>query len=359
MSIKIHPGFKINGFSSGEEDLKEIAYSLIKEGNKEEGIIGDFLLDWLSEEQSIRVSTSGSTGKPKLLDVEKEHMINSALATSEFLGLEAGDRALLCLSADYIAGKMMLVRSMTVGLDLDIVSPSKDPLEFVDKTYDFSAMVPLQAMASLSKLTQIKKLLIGGAPINSGLKEAISNTGIQNCFETYGMTETISHIALKQVSNSNKSESPRPFVLLPHISIRTDERNCLIINAPTLSKETIITNDVVELVSEKEFYWLGRYDNLINSGGVKLLPEQIEAKLASVLEKPFFISSLPDEALGEKVILVIEGKEDDACNESMARAQLDRYEQPKEIVFLTYFKRSNNGKILRQESLDVFLNSNN
>ncbi|MGB5169898.1 MAG: AMP-binding protein [Eudoraea sp.] len=352
MSTNLHPKFQINGHYTNREDLIEIAYSLIKEGNDEEQKVGDFLLDWLSEDDTITVTTSGSTGTPKQIVLQKIQMVNSAKATIDFFNLEEGDSALLCLSAQYIAGKMMLVRAMVGGLSLDIVPPSSDPLRFLDKSYDFCAMVPMQVKASLDKLSQLKTLIIGGAPINTELLKKLEKSGHQNCFETYGMTETITHIALKRLSKEN-SDQPMPFAVLPGITIGIDNRNCLIINAPLILENSMITNDIVEMVSEKEFNWLGRYDNIINSGGIKLFPEIIEKKLGQLIPLKFFISSIPDEVLGEKVVLILEGDKTDAYHEAIEKAGLSNYEKPKELFFLPKFKMSQNGKILRTKTLSA------
>ncbi|MEK6154246.1 AMP-binding protein [Flavobacteriaceae bacterium 3-367] len=343
---KIHNRFKLNGISFSREELKEVAYSLIKEGAPWELSMGDFLLDWLSDVPTLEVMTSGSTGKPKRLTLQKQAMVNSALATGDFFGLEVGDTALLCLPTNYIAGKMMLVRAMILGLELYYVEPTAQPLQAARGRYHFVAMVPLQLAASLDELPRIKKLIVGGAPIPHALKEKIGDmpTAI---YETYGMTETITHIAAKKITGPD-----RPFTILPGVVISKDERDCLVINAPHLLKETIPTNDVVDLVSETEFQWLGRYDNIINSGGVKLLPETIEAKLSPFVENRFFVAGLPDSKLGEKLVLVVEGApEEDLLAKLKASKKLKAFEVPKEVVAVEKFEETKNGKILRAASL--------
>ncbi|KKM91697.1 hypothetical protein LCGC14_1225890, partial [marine sediment metagenome] len=292
---KIHSRFKLNGNSFSRDELKEVAYSLIKEADSFEKEIGDFLLDWLDESPTLQVHTSGSTGKPKTITLQKSHMVNSALATGKFLELEPGDSALLCLPVVYIAGKMMLVRAIVLGLELDYVPPSSKPLIDIRKSYDFCAMVPLQLENSLDRLYLIKILIVGGAPITQIVLlklERLQERKLQRAkgdvvstknfstevFETYGMTETITHIALKKlrvglIDNLGKigriverQTDTLNFKILPEITISTDDRNCLRIDAPKISKETIVTNDVVNLISNTEFQWLGRFDNIINSG---------------------------------------------------------------------------------------------
>ena len=236
---------------------------------------------------------------------------------------------------------MMLVRAMILGLDLEFVAPSSHPLRNVDGNFDFAAMVPLQAQNSISDLHRIKKLIVGGAKINSALENQLIKLPTQ-VYETYGMTETISHIAAKSVGE-------KAFTVLPNVTISYDDQNCLVIHAPRISDDVIETNDIVELVNENQFIFLGRIDNVINSGGIKLLPEQIEEKLAGKIEPRYFISSKEDKELGEKVILVIEG--DSFTVDTSIFDGLDKYEKPKEILFVPKFKETGNGKIIRKESL--------
>ncbi len=192
----VHNAFKLNGFHLNREDLCRVAYSFIKEGEDFEKPVGDFLLDWFDGKSFIEMHTSGSTGIPKIIRVEKQAMVNSALATGDFFELQAGNKALHCLPVKYVAGKMMFVRAMILGLDLEFVAPSSHPLRNVDGNFDFAAMVPLQAQNSISELHRIKKLIVGGAKINSALENQLIKLPTQ-VFETYGMTETISHIAAK------------------------------------------------------------------------------------------------------------------------------------------------------------------
>jgi len=350
---RVHPKFKLNGASVSFEDLDEVSYSLIKEGHPHELDIGDFLLHWIDKEPTIQVETSGSTGAPKIIILEKQHMVNSALATGKFFILEAGDSALLCLSGAYIAGKMMLVRAMILGLELDWVEPTATPLLISSKTYDFCAMVPLQLENSLGHINRIKTLIVGGAPLSRYLKEKAQNVKTV-IYETYGMTETISHIALRKVNHGPNEY----FKTLPNINIEKDERNCLVIKAPDINSEAAVTNDIVNIISETEFEWLGRFDNVINSGGIKLIPEQIELKLASILKCRFFVAGIPDEKLGQKLILLVE--ENNESNELLEKVKsletLEKYEIPKDILFVKDFIVTENGKISRMSTLQQILN---
>ena len=348
--MKIHPRFKLNGKSYSNKALKEVANGLLKDDAPYKQAIGEFLLEWLNSSESIIVSTSGSTGNPKKIHLKKEQMLNSAIATGAFFKLKEGDTALLCLPCHFIAGKMMLVRAMVLGLELDYVASSSSPLDNNDKSYDFAAIVPLQATNSIKKLDVIDKLIIGGAPINTELENKLKalKTSI---FETYGMTETITHIAVKKLGDSY-------FKTLPDITLKKDDRECLIIHAPKISNEEVVTNDIVDILSNNSFKWLGRYDNVINSGGVKLIPEQIEAKLASVVENRFFVAGIKEKTLGQKLVLIVEGSSDSKSilEKIKENKALERYEIPKAVFSIPQFSITRNGKIKRKETLKL-LNS--
>lgn len=337
----VHNYFKLDGYHLNAADLCQIGYSFIKEGDAYERSIGEFFLDWFDHKDYIEMTTSGTTGLPKLVRLEKQAMIQSALATGDFFGLKPGDKALLCLPTQFIAGKMMLVRSLILGLELDVVVPSTEPLAYNNKQYDFVAMVPLQVQNSIEKLKNIKKLIIGGAKIDSSLEEKLLPLKTK-IYETYGMTETITHIAAKRVGES-------VFSILPNVKVEKDDRGCLVIYVSSISDEPIITNDLVDLVNENQFSFLGRFDNVINSGGVKLIPEQIEAKLTGKINNRFFVTGVPDTTLGEKLILVIEGEKQDFAPDFFD--VLGKFEKPKEIVFVPKFKENENGKLLRKPSL--------
>ncbi|OCB72062.1 O-succinylbenzoic acid--CoA ligase [Flavobacterium piscis] len=338
----VHNYFKINGFHLNADELRRVAYDYIKEGDGNEAAIGEFLLDWFDDKDYIEMKTSGTTGLPKLVRLEKQAMIQSALGTGDFFELEPGNKALLCLPVQFIAGKMMLVRAIILGLELDIVAPSTQPLELNTKEYDFVAMVPLQVQNSIDDLKNVKKLIVGGAKMDTALEEKVLPLIKTEVYETYGMTETITHIAARKVGEN-------VFTVLPNAKISQDDRGCLVITVAAISDEPIVTNDLVELIRENQFIFLGRIDNVINSGGVKLIPEQIEAKLIGKINTRFFVTGVPDTSLGEKLILVIEGEKQEFAPEFFD--VLDKYEKPKEIVFVPKFKENENGKLLRKPSL--------
>ncbi|MGP1994142.1 AMP-binding protein [Zobellia laminariae] len=353
----LHRQFKLNGRSYLKVELKEVAYSLVKEGEEYEKSIGDFLIDWLNDKSTIIVRTSGSTGEPKPIMLQKQQMVNSAIATGDFFELQPSDRALLCLSAGFIAGKMMLVRAMVLGLAIDCVSPSSNPLTATTGDYDFVAMVPLQFRNSLNELDGVKKLIVGGAPVSYTLKKEFLNASQRtNVYETYGMTETITHIAVKPLLGELivSDIDLDVFSILADVKITMDERGCLVIDAPLVSDEIIYTNDIVELLSDKQFKWLGRFDNIINSGGVKLFPEQIEAKLSPILEARFFVTGLPDEKLGQMLVLIVEGVQEAlVIQEKIEKlTSLKKYETPKQIFLVDSFVETASGKIQRKATLD-------
>lgn len=340
MNPFIHPEFKLNGKNFSYLELLSEALYLKENGQLFEKNIAKFLLEWLNNESFVLVHTSGSTGKPKQIVLQKNAMIASARATGTFFNLQPKNSALLCLSADYIAGKMMLVRALTLGLHLDAVEPNSNPLEH--KKFDFVAMVPMQVANSLDKLHWVETLLIGGTKVSYQLAESILKTDCK-AFESYGMTETISHIAIKQIGEKS-------FTVLPNVSIAVDERNCLVIEALDLSPEKIITNDSVEILSPTQFVLKGRIDNVINSGGVKIFPEEVEEKLSKYISVRFFIASIPDEKFGEKVILVIEGKPFNI--DTSIFSEVSKYQTPKEIVFIDAFVETETNKINRKKTLE-------
>ncbi|MDG5491854.1 AMP-binding protein [Psychroserpens sp. SPM9] len=347
---KIHLKFKLNGTNYNHDELKEVSYSLVKEGEAYEKVVGNFLLDWLDDKDFVLVKTSGSTGIPKTVKLKKQAMVNSAVMTGDFFGLKPGDTALHCLPSRYIAGKMMLVRAMILGLELQLVSPTTMPAYDDQTPYDFCAMIPLQLKNSLDRLTCIDTLIVGGATVSKSLRLALKDVHT-TVFETYGMTETVSHIAVRQLNKISEAESH--FQTLPNVVISQDDRQCLVIEAEKLSEAKVITNDIVELVTPTAFDIIGRFDNMINSGGVKLFPELIESKLQDKIDLPFFITSEADKDLGQKLVLVLEGATNDL--NSTVFDELDKFEVPKEIYSIPKFIQTETGKLQRQKTLEAII----
>lgn len=354
---KFHKKFTLNNNSFASVDELQTFTKTFSED------IYQFLETWFSNDDSIVVNTSGSTGKPKPISLKKEFVINSAKATGLYFALQANTTALLCLPIEYIAGKLILIRALTLGWHLDTIEANSNPLETIDKKYNFSAMVPLQLENSLSKLNLIQKLIVGGGSVSNSLQEKLQEIST-DVFATYGMTETITHIAVKklnnfislqeksfiknEISSLKKARKDEFYSILPNVTIYKDERNCLVISAPKVSDKIIFTNDVVHLISDTQFEWLGRFDNVINSGGVKLHPEKIEEKLSKIIKNRFFVAGIPDEKLGEKLILIVEGNQEEINTEA---AQLSKFEIPKQIYFLNKFIETETAKIQRKKTL--------
>ena len=319
-----------------------------------------FLQDWFSDSETVSVQTSGSTGIPKVFEIEKKRMLNSAKMTCDFLGLKEGDTALFCLPVQYISGKMMLVRAIERKLKVIISVPSSTPE--ISENVEFCAMTPLQVQNSLDKIHFIKNLIIGGAAVSEKLKNEISTTlqfsnSPTRIYETYGMSETLSHIALKQISPIQEDY----FTIFNDVEISVDERNCLKIFAPKLNPEILQTNDIVELMhfdsaqgDKKQFKFLGRFDNVINSGGVKIFAEELENLVKKHIDKDLVFLGKPDETLGEKLVLVVEGEKDENLKSEILNLKFEnKFHIPKEVLFLEKFPRAENGKVLRKEILKL------
>ncbi len=336
-----HSEFQLNNITFDIQSLLQKADLFIEKGADFEKQIGHFLNEWFDDSDHITAQSSGTTGIPKTIQISKQAMVESARATGVFFSLKPGNTALLCLSTQYIAGKMMLVRALVLGLKIDCIPPSSNPLETIEKNYDFAAMVPMQAQNSIAKLNSIKTLIIGGTRINPGLQNSLLKLKTA-VFETFGMTETITHFAARRIGEE-------AFSLLPNIEISKDERDCLVIHAPRISDKNIVTNDLVSIFSETQFVYLGRIDSVVNSGGVKLFPEQIENKLATEIPSRFFVIGVPDPTLGEKLILVVEGEKFD-IQETIFQS-LNAFEKPKEIHFVFQFIETETGKINRNKTL--------
>lgn len=345
--------------------------------------LNDFLKSWYNESPYLEVSTSGSTGVPKKLLVEKERMMHSAVTTVSFLGLKAGDKAQLCMPLKYIAGKMIVVRSLVSGMKLIVTAPSSSPLKDMTLTYlpNFSAMVPLQVIGSLEKeserkcLGEMEHLIIGGGAVNDEVAEVLKDFN-NKVWSTYGMTETLSHIALKRLSGEEASLWYSKF---DGVDLSLSEEGTLTINAPHVCSETLHTNDIVEFNSLGQFRILGRKDNTINTGGVKVQIEEVERLLTEALRNrpavmpslmpseldetknnlivgsfDFAVTSVPDVRLGEKIVLLVAPKGEDGCNLDAvelffegAFTTLPKFHAPKQILRVDTIPHTETGKIDR------------
>ena len=319
--------------------------------------LDEFLEEWNNPSPYVHVQTSGSTGTPKPMLVEKQRMLNSARITCDFLGLREGDTALLCMSLDYIAGKMMVVRSIERGLKLITVEPSGHPLSTPHSPLDFAAMVPMQVYNSLQvpeekeRLMRIRHLIIGGGAIDDALASALK-TFPNHVWSTYGMTETLSHIALRRLNGPEASEWYTPF---PSVKVSLNEDHCLVIDAPLVCPSRLVTNDIAELssgtVPNMKFRILGRKDNVICSGGIKIQIEEVERQLRPHLQAPFLITKRPDAKFGEVVVLLTEGTVPEA--KEVCLRILPKYHQPRVYLHVDQIPLTATGKPARKEAENI------
>ena len=326
----------------------------------------DFFSEWNNDSDRVLVHTSGSTGKPKPMMVEKKRMLNSARITCDFLGLKPGDSALLCMSLDYIAGKMVVVRSIERHLHLISVPPSGHPLKDVDEEITFAAMVPMQVYNTLQvpeereRLSRIRHLIIGGGAIDAALEQELQSLpGDIAIWSTYGMTETLSHIALRRINGDEASKWYQPF---DSVRISQTEEGCLVIDAPQVCAETLVTNDIVEIepyiynkVEKLRFRIKGRKDNVICSGGIKIQIEEVETLLKPHLEKPFMLAKKKDEKFGEIAVLLSEDEDIKKVEVTVRRLLSDESEKssdhkkykywiPKEFRYVEHLPLTETGK---------------
>ena len=310
--------------------------------------LNDFLDEWNNPKDTVEVQTSGSTGVPKCIRVEKQRMLNSARITCDFLGLKSGDTALLCMPLDYIAGKMVVVRSIERQLRLTTVEASGHPLKNITNSFDFAAMVPMQVYNSLQvaeereKLRTIKHLIIGGGPIDNDLQQQLSSFP-NNVWSTYGMTETLSHIALRRLNGENASLWYTPFST---VSISLNANGCLVIEAPLVHEGRLETHDRAE-IRDGKFRILGRLDNVINSGGIKIQAEEVEEMLRPHIKMPYLISKCSDEKFGEVVVLLTECPDLSLAKEICCNV-LPKFWQPKHYLYTSHIPLTGTGKPARK-----------
>lgn len=307
-------------------------------------VVNRFLFDWNNSNlETIQTATSGSTGTPKIIELKKQFMRASALASGRFFSFDTGQKIRLALSASTIGGKMLLLRGLLFDMEIEVVQPSKNPIIDIDHAIDFISLVPYQLENILretpKKLQWVKTVLLGGAPVSESLLQQIKANVSSQVFLSYGMTETMSHVALRNLKTEDN------FHAIDNVHFSISENHQLIIDAPALGIEKLLTNDVVEWISPTEFKWKGRSDYTINSAGVKIHPEMVEQRLSSSIQTRFFISGEADEHFGQRVVLIIEGVERKV---SIPFDQLlSKYEIPKRIYFVRHFAETQSGKIDR------------
>ncbi len=319
----------------------------------------EFARKWIMGEHSFEVFSSGSTGPVKKITLYRKQIEASVAATSEFLGLQSGEKIMMCLNPSYIGGLMMAARGLILDMDVHIVQPKGNPLDEIgNEKIDFASFVPYQIHqiiegGQLDRLSQIRNVLIGGAPLNDETFSKLS-TLPNNLYMTYGMTETASHIALMPIKGEPKDTA---FHLLPNLFIGTNEKGCLWVEGNVTNNQRLQTTDVVEIRDEVYFKWMGRNDFVINSGGVKIHPEQVEKIIAREFERigiknEFYISGVSDSQLGEMAVLKIEGSLSDEARvfENITPAieqELSKYHVPKGIRIIEEFERTESGKVKR------------
>jgi O-succinylbenzoic acid--CoA ligase len=303
--------------------------------------------------------SSGTTGDPKSHILSRDAMINSACRTIEFFGLSRGDRALLCLPVHYIAGKMMVVRALAGGLDLLLEEPSSRPIRDLEEGVDFTAMVPLQIEESLRNgdpFARISRLLIGGGELHPSTRNQLSSMTVPEVYESFGMTETYTHFALKRI---NGPEADPVFRLLKDVHISTDQRGCLQVEVPGITSGTVLTNDLVEITVQGDgFTWQGRFDNLINTGGVKIIPELLEDRIRECLGKECLVLPEADRKMGNRLVLLVEFQGEEAPVEfwkKLLKNMLSPYEMPRRILTVQSLPRNPSMKPDRTSAMDLLL----
>ncbi|WP_114782449.1 AMP-binding protein [Botryobacter ruber] len=325
----------------------------------------EFCRDWLNGVQEFPILTSGSTGTPKKINLTRQQLEASANKTIRLLHLQPGDTTLICLNTEYIAGMMMLVRGFLAELEMVVVEPVSNPLALLPENVqpDFASFVPLQLQtmlqqtpAAVAVLNHMKGILVGGAPVSPALQQELQQLKVP-VYHTYGMTETASHVAVRLL---NGPEAAAYYEALPGVEISQDSRGCLTIKADVTNNEPIVTNDLVELLSSTRFRWIGRAGNTVNTGGVKVQLEKVELAVARALaalemNPRYFVAALPDERLGQKLVLVLEGgplaADEEEELQSQLRQLLQKYELPRAIYYSASFSETATGKISKQDTL--------
>jgi len=352
-----HNSLTINGIKYSAIQLSQLCNQKIHDVEVDdwEKDIFKFIHKWISQSHSITVSTSGSSGSPKEIELQKSAMITSALATVKALNIVPNNTIWLCLPIHYIAGIMVVVRAFAENLNLVYSKPVSMPTLETKTKVDFVSMIPSQVTTLLetekgkTQLEQIGKILIGGSGITPTLESMIIENKNIDAYHSYGMTETITHIALRRIGNKT---SIGDFIPLSGVNISTNKENQLIITYPDIGVFNLKTVDIATIFDDGSFTILGRKDDIIISGGVKLHPTEIENKIKEIIACELSIGGIPDEKLGQKLVLYIEGKESDLTIESLREKlthKLSKYQIPKEIIFVKEFKRTGSGKIIRNK----------
>jgi o-succinylbenzoate---CoA ligase len=321
----------------------------------------DFCQKWQAGQTHFEFSTSGSTGTPKSILIAREAMIASAELTGNWLNLVPNDVALLSLPVQYIAGAMVLVRAIVLKLQLVVLEPSVNPLKDLPPiSIHLASFVPNQWHGIIQDKIDLpayfynsKGVLLGGAGISPWLLSQTKSLKFP-VFLTYGMTETVSHVAYQAISPAPSTY----FKLLPTVEFEIAEDACARFKAGMTANQWVKTNDLVERVDSNHFKLLGRLDRVINSAGRKIHAEKIEDELSKLFsDRKYFISGLPDDALGQKAVLFMEGSEpiDLSILRQESLEHLQSWEIPKEVIYLAYIETTDSGKMDRLKSVDLYL----
>ncbi len=345
--------FRINGTAYTKEEL--LTYAEKQMDNPAaihwEKDLYSFILDFLNPQIPLLQKSSGTTGDPKTISLSRAAMLNSASNTLEFFQLEPGNKALLCLPVNFIAGKMMVVRAMLGGMELLTIEPGGNPLINLDEEVHFAAMVPLQmyeALKTPTKLSLIEKLILGGGEIHSGLKEQIGMLKDTEVFETFAMSETYSHFAVKKLNGEYPEDT---FTIMEGVSIDIDPRSCLVVDIKGITNGPVVSNDLVELSGPRHFRWMGRADYIIKSGGMKIIPEILEKRIDEKLGIESIFLGIKDLRFGEKMVMVLEKAtflQHPGLKNDLEKI-LAKHEFPKSIEFIERFPRNRSYKIDRRE----------
>lgn len=361
MKQNIHSSFRLNGVSMGndiEAFCKQARQTFATD--EQSAAYGqdilDFIRRYMDDSDTLVCRTSGSTGKPKPIRLEKKRMEASARLTCQRFGLPEGIRALLCLPVSYIAGQMMIVRALVTGWHLEATIPSSLFLERTEGRFDFAAVVPMQLYQSIDELHRVRTILVGGGSISEGFLDNLKIMELPgtSIYQSYAMTETITHVAVREVFPKLET----CYTALEGINFSLSSEGTLVVEAPAVAKDILITRDVAELLDNRRFIWRGRADTAINSGGIKIFPEDTEAILSKVITGNFFVAGIPDDRLGTRQVLFVEGRKEDYPDlEPFIAEHLDTYHRPKGTVFIPRFPQTHTGKIDRKKITGDYIDS--
>ena len=361
MKHSIHPSFRLNSVPLGS-DIEAFCRQVQRTFAPDElsatygQDILDFIHRYMDDSDTLICHTSGSTGKPKPIQLEKKRMEASARLTCQRFGLDEGIRALLCLPVSYIAGQMMIVRALVTGWHLKATIPSSRFLEHTEGRFDFAAVVPMQLYQSIDELHRVRTILVGGGSISEGFLNKLKAIELPctSIYQSYAMTETITHVAVRELFPQLET----CYTALEGVGFSLSPEGTLIVDAPAVAKDILITRDVAELLDNRRFIWRGRADTVINSGGIKIFPEDTEAVLSKIIPGNFFVAGIPDDRLGSRQVLFVEGRKEDYPDlEPFIAEHLDTYHRPKGTVFIPCFPQTHTGKTDRKKITEDYIDS--